>query len=109
MDKADSAAYWAERCIAMKPLCYSPVRVLVSIEGKKQNSEAQLKLIDDYIARYKAEPLAWEDKITIQMRKKKYDEALETCDEALENLKRNHKISSLKDRICDILYKKMEK
>lgn len=108
MEKADSAAYWAEKCIAMKPLCYSPVRVLVAVAGKKQNSEEQLKLIDDYIARYKAEPLAWEDKITIQMRLKKYDEALETCDKALEILKRNRKISSLRDQIVNAKNRKIE-
>ena len=108
MEKADSAAYWAEKCIAMKPLCYSPVRVLVAVAGKKQNSEEQLKLIDDYIARYKAEPLAWEDKITIQMRLKKYDEALETCDKALEILKRNRKISSLRDQIINAKNRKIE-
>lgn len=108
MEKADSAAYWAEKCIAMKPLCYSPVRVLVAVAGKKQNSEEQLKLIDDYIARYKAEPLAWEDKITIQMRLKKYDEALETCNKALEILKRNRKISSLRDQIVNAKNRKIE-
>lgn len=108
MEKADSATYWAEKCIAMKPLCYSPVRVLVAVAGKKQNSEEQLKLIDDYIARYKAEPLAWEDKITIQMRLKKYDEALETCDKALEILKRNRKISSLRDQIINAKNRKTE-
>ena len=108
MEKADSAAYWAEKCIAMKPLCYSPVRVLVAVAGKKQNSEEQQKLIDDYIARYKAEPLAWEDKITIQMRLKKYDEALETCDKALEILKRNRKISSLRDQIINAKNRKIE-
>ena len=108
MEKTDSAAYWAEKCIAMKPLCYSPVRVLVAVAGKKQNSEEQLKLIDDYIARYRAEPLAWEDKITIQMRLKKYDEALETCDKALEILKLNRKISSLRDQIINVKNRKIE-
>ena len=67
-----------------------------------------MKLIDDYIARYKAEPLAWEDKITIQMRLKKYDEALETCDKALEILKRNRKISSLRDQIINVKNRKIE-
>lgn len=107
--KPDSAAYWAERCIGMKPLCYDPVRVLVSIAGKEQKTDKQLKLIDDYIIRYKSEPLAWEDKIKIQMRLKKYDEALETCNEALKILKRDKKISSLKGQILNAKEQKSDK
>ena len=77
-NKSDSAAYWAKRCMDMKPLCYSPVRVLVNIAGKKGDSQKQLELIDSYLEKYQLEPLAWEDKIVILQRLKKDQEAIET-------------------------------
>lgn len=98
---SDSAAYWANKCIAMKPLCYSPVRILVSIAGKEDKREQQLALIDEYLKRYDKDALAWEDKISVLQREKRLHEALETADKALEILKNNKKIQSLKAEIIE--------
>ncbi len=98
--KSDSAAYWAQRCIEMKPLCYSPVRVLVSIAGGKNNdSEKQLELIESYLQKFKTEPLAWEDKVTILLRQNKQDEAIETITEARKYMPNNGKMRKLEEEI----------
>lgn len=97
--KSDSAAYWAQRCIEMKPLCYSPVRILVNIAGKKNDSEQQLKLINSYLERYKLDPLAWEDKVNILLRQEKRAEALETVSKARELMPNNSKMRKLQEKL----------
>ena len=97
--KSDSATYWAQRCIEMKPLCYSPVRILVNIAGKKNDSEQQLKLINSYLERYKLDPLAWEDKVNILLRQEKRAEALETVSKARELMPNNSKMRKLQEKL----------
>ena len=97
--KSDSAIYWAQRCIEMKPLCYSPVRILVNIAGKKNDSEQQLKLINSYLERYKLDPLAWEDKVNILLRQEKRAEALETVSKARELMPNNSKMRKLQEKL----------
>lgn len=98
-NKSDSATYWAQRCIEMKPLCYSPVRVLVSIAGKNNDSKTQLELIDSYLQKFKTEPLAWEDKIAILQRQNKQEEAIETITEARKYMPNNGKMRKLEEKI----------
>ncbi|MBO7229550.1 MAG: O-antigen ligase family protein [Bacteroidales bacterium] len=105
IEKADSAAYWAEKCIAMKPLCYSPVRILVSIAGKEGKRDKQLCLIDEYLKRYEKEPLAWEDKISVLRYEKRLQEAIETCNQAIELFSKNAKFRSLKEKIIEEIEK----
>ena len=105
IEKADSAAYWAEKCIAMKPLCYSPVRILVSIAGKEGKRDKQLCLIDEYLKRYEKEPLAWEDKISVLRYEKRLQEAIETCNQAIELFSKNAKFRSLKEKITEEIEK----
>ncbi|MDR1005556.1 MAG: O-antigen ligase family protein [Bacteroidales bacterium] len=50
---SDSAIYWANRCIEMKPLCYDPVRVLYYTYGRQKDYSAALKVVSDYILRCK--------------------------------------------------------
>ncbi len=95
----DSASLWARRCMEMKPLCYSPVRVLVSIAGQQLNKEEQMRLIDNYLTLYQKDPLAWEDKINLLLKEGRKDEALQTCDKALEFVRKNRKITALKEKI----------
>ena len=105
IEKADSAAYWAEKCIAMKPLCYSPVRILVSIAGKEGKRDKQLCLIDEYLKRYEKDPLAWEDKISVLRYEKRLQEAIETCNQAIELFSKNAKFRSLKEKIIEEIEK----
>lgn len=105
IEKADSAAYWAEKCIAMKPLCYSPVRILVSIAGKEGKRDKQLYLIDEYLKRYEKDPLAWEDKISVLRYEKRLQEAIETCNQAIETFSKNAKFRSLKEKIIEEIEK----
>lgn len=105
IEKADSAAYWAEKCIAMKPLCYSPVRILVSIAGKEGKRDKQLCLIDEYLMRYEKDPLAWEDKISVLRYEKRLQEAIETCNQAIELFSKNAKFRSLKEKITEEIEK----
>lgn len=105
IQKADSAAYWAEKCIAMKPLCYSPVRILVSIAGKEGKRDKQLCLIDEYLKRYEKDPLAWEDKISVLRYEKRLQEAIETCNQAIETFSKNAKFRSLKEKIIEEIEK----
>lgn len=105
IEKADSAAYWAEKCIAMKPLCYSPVRILVSIAGKEGKRDKQLCLIDEYLKRYEKDPLAWEDKISVLRYEKRLQEAIETCNQAIELFSKNAKFRSLKEKITEEIEK----
>lgn len=105
IQKADSAAYWAEKCIAMKPLCYSPVRILVSIAGKEGKRDKQLCLIDEYLKRYEKDPLAWEDKISVLRYEKRLQEAIETCNQAIELFSKNAKFRSLKEKITEEIEK----
>lgn len=105
IEKADSAAYWAEKCIAMKPLCYSPVRILVSIAGKEGKRDKQLCLIDEYLKRYEKDPLAWEDKISVLRYEKRLQEAIETCNQAIETFSKNAKFRSLKEKIIEEIEK----
>jgi O-antigen ligase len=98
-NKSDSAAYWAQRCIEMKPLCYSPVRVLVNIAGKKGDSQTQLDLINSYLEKYQLEPMAWEDKINVLLRLKKEQEAIETLKKAREYMPRNSKMRKLEEKL----------
>jgi hypothetical protein len=93
--KSDSAAYWAQRCIEMKPLCYSPVRVLVNIAGKRGESQTQLQLINSYLEKYQLEPMAWEDKVNILKRLNKLPEALETIKQARKYMPNNGKMRKL--------------
>ncbi len=95
MGITDSAVLWANRCIEMKPLCYSPVRVLVSIAGKNGEQEEKLRLIDEYLQRYDREPMAWEDKINLQLKSGDREGALQTCQEAMQIMKNNSKIKAL--------------
>lgn len=99
IDKSDSAAYWAGICMKMKPLCYSPVRVLVSIAGKEQKPQKQLELIDAYLAIYDKEPLAWEDKINILLGQNRKEEASEVLQQAAEILPKSKKIAALQKKI----------
>ncbi len=101
INKLDSATFWAEKCIAMKPLCYSPVRILVSIAGIEGKPQRQIELIDDYLGLYANEPLAWEDKIRVLIRLGRLDEAMQESDKALEILKKNKNITSLKKEILE--------
>lgn len=105
IEKADSAAYWAEKCIAMKPLCYSPVRILVSIAGKEGKRDKQICLIDEYLKRYEKDPLAWEDKISVLRYEKRLQEAIETCNQAIELFSKNAKFRSLKEKITEEIEK----
>lgn len=105
IQKADSAAYWAEKCIVMKPLCYSPVRILVSIAGKEGKRDKQLCLIDEYLKRYEKDPLAWEDKISVLRYEKRLQEAIETCNQAIETFSKNAKFRSLKEKIIEEIEK----
>lgn len=105
IEKADSATYWAEKCIAMKPLCYSPVRILVSIAGKEGKRDKQLCLIDEYLKRYEKDPLAWEDKISVLRYEKRLQEAIETCNQAIELFSKNAKFRSLKEKIIEEIEK----
>lgn len=105
IEKADSAAYWANKCIAMKPLCYSPVRILVSIAGKEGKRDKQLCLIDEYLKRYEKDPLAWEDKISVLRYEKRLQEAIETCNQAIETFSKNAKFRSLKEKIIEEIEK----
>lgn len=98
-NKSDSAAYWAQRCIDMKPLCYSPVRVLVNIAGKKGDSKTQLDLIDSYLEKYQLEPMAWEDKINVLLRLEKDQEAIETIKKAREYMPKNSKMRKLEEKL----------
>lgn len=98
-NKSDSAAYWAQRCIEMKPLCYSPVRVLVNIAGKKGDSKTQLDLIDSYLEKYQLEPMAWEDKINVLLRLEKDQEAIETIKKAREYMPKNSKMRKLEEKL----------
>ncbi len=98
-NKTDSATYWAQKCIEMKPLCYSPVRVLVNIAGKKNDSQTQLELINSYLEKYQLEPLAWEDKITILQRLKKNEEAIKTVKKAREYMPINSKMKKLEEKL----------
>jgi O-antigen ligase len=93
--KSDSAAYWAQRCIEMKPLCYSPVRILVNIAGKRGESQTQLQLINSYLEKYQLEPMAWEDKVNILKRLNKLPEALETIKQARKYMPNNGKMRKL--------------
>ena len=99
LDKRDSAVLWAKRCIRMKPLCYSPVRVLVSVSGKEGKADEQLRLINEYLDKYQLEPLAWEDKVTVLLRQGKRDEALTTVKKASEYMPHNGKIKALEEKI----------
>lgn len=105
IQKADSAAYWANKCIVMKPLCYSPVRILVSIAGKEGKRDKQLCLIDEYLKRYEKDPLAWEDKISVLRYEKRLQEAIETCNQAIETFSKNAKFRSLKEKIIEEIEK----
>ncbi len=100
-NKADSAVYWAEKCIKMKPLCYSPIRVLVNIEGKRGNWQEQLRLIDEYLERYQLETLAWEDKINLLLKKEMKAEAEQTIQKAKEFMPHSPKIRQLEKKVND--------
>lgn len=100
-NKVDSATYWANKCIAMKPLCYSPVRVLINIEGKKGNWQGQLKLIDEYLERYQLETLAWEDKVNVLLKRNQQAEALETVKKARKYMPHSPKMRKLEKKVLD--------
>jgi O-antigen ligase len=50
----DSALLWANRCIAMKPLCYDPVRIVVRTYEKQGDYNKAKEAINDYTTRCNA-------------------------------------------------------
>jgi O-antigen ligase len=98
-NKSDSAIYWAERCMEMKPLYYPPVRILVNIAGKKGDSQKQLQLIDSYLEKNQLEPMAWEDKVNVFIKLKKDSEAIETVKKAREYMPKNSKMRKLEEKL----------
>lgn len=59
LDMIDSSNYWADKCIAMKPLCYDPVSVKVGNCIKQNDKQGQIRLITDYLSKEKKEQRAW--------------------------------------------------
>ncbi|MGP1515866.1 MAG: O-antigen ligase family protein [Bacteroidales bacterium] len=74
----DSSNYWADKCIAMKPLCYDPVSVKIGNMKQKEDIASQIKLLKNYIAKEQKEERAWLTLLNIYISQGDYIRAEQT-------------------------------
>ena len=98
LNMTDSSNIWADRCIAMKPLCYDPVSVKIGNCKKAGDISGQIKLLEDYLQRQQNEPRAWICLIDIYLGQGDYNQAEKIYQQFLVN----------NDEIPEILAKKSE-
>ncbi|MFA6807095.1 MAG: hypothetical protein WCR29_06710, partial [Bacteroidales bacterium] len=92
----DSTEYWARECMAMKPLCYDPVRMLYRKYNKLKEYEIADTIISNFILKYKFTTNAWTDLATIKTSLNREDEAIKVLDSALYYLPWDSKINKMR-------------
>ncbi|MCK9164150.1 MAG: O-antigen ligase family protein [Bacteroidales bacterium] len=96
LNMLDSTEYWARECMAMKPLCYDPVRMLYRKYNKLKEYEIADTIISNFILKYKFTTNAWTDLATIKTSLNREDEAIKVLDSALYYLPWDSKINKMR-------------
>ncbi|MDR0790076.1 MAG: O-antigen ligase family protein [Bacteroidales bacterium] len=63
----DSAIFWANRCLEIKPLCYDPVKILQYTYIKQQDYTAAAKAINDYLLRCQKAKVAQDENASLEL------------------------------------------
>lgn len=100
LGKLDSSEYYANKCIAMKPLCYEPVKVLYYKAKKLKDLTPAEKAISAFLTRYKSEKSAWIDLAYLKISLGKLSEAKILLDSASYYFPDEEKIYSIYDTIA---------
>lgn len=95
----DSAEYWARKCMAMKPLSYEPVKILIKKYSNMKRYDIADSILKNYISKYKLSLNAWIDLATTKQKLNSSNEALITLDSALYYFPNNEKLLNLRDSI----------
>jgi O-antigen ligase len=99
LDMLDSSLYYANKCIAMKPLCYDPVIVKINIYSKIGDKHKEVEIINEYLKKEKKEPRAWVDMMQLYITLKQYNKALKVFEQAIKYNPHNSKILAKKAEI----------
>lgn len=92
LDMMDSAFFWADSCIKVKPLCYDPVIIKASYFSRLGDKETEIRIIKNYLKKTTKEPRAWSDLINIYIKEGDYQQAMKTYEQAMVDNYKNSKI-----------------
>ncbi|MFA7082054.1 MAG: O-antigen ligase family protein [Bacteroidales bacterium] len=96
LNMLDSTEYWARECMAMKPLCYHPVKMLYRKYTVLKEYEIADTILSNYILKYKFSASAWTDLVRTKVNLKQREEAISILDSALYYLPEDNKIRQMR-------------
>lgn len=99
----DSAIFWANECIRMKPLCYDPVMIKASAYAAKGDTTKQEKTLIDFAARNPNNIRGQIGLIQMYLDRENYAKAIQTYQQALVNNPDNSDILKKKPQIDALL------
>jgi len=102
LNKLDSCALWANKCIVMKPLCYEPVRLFYYMHYQQGDYKGAVKVVENFLLRYKSEEKAWVDLLNAKQRYASSEEISITCDSALYYFPDNTSFIAMKQKSNEI-------
>ncbi len=98
----DSALFFADSCLRMKPRSFATLRVKLNIYRKDDEQEKVMQVLDDYIEKHPLNYKPWVERINILVDQQKYTEAKQTIEAAKEFLPQEKAIKR-KEHIVDSL------
>lgn len=102
MDKKDSALFFADSCLRMKPKFYNATVIKINIYNKEGNNAKSKEIIEDFLKVDSLNYRPWCDLMNIYIAEKNYEKAFDIWTKAHATVPRSKKIFNKKEEI--ILY-----
>lgn len=98
----DSALFFADSCLRMKPRNFATVRIKLNLYRRDKQEDKAMQVLDDYIKEHPLNYLPWVEKINTFIRQEDYSQAQKTIEQAKEYLPKEKAILK-KEHIVDSL------
>ena len=98
----DSALFFADSCLRMKPRSFAAVRIKLNLYRRDKEEVKAMQVLDEYIKEHPLNYLPWVEKINTFINQEDYLQAQKTIDQAKEYLPKERAILK-KEHIVDSL------
>ena len=100
INKPDSAVYFADKCLAMKPKLYNAAVVKLNIAKKAHERDLAKKILTDFIANNDSlNYRPWCDLMNLYIEEENYSYAMEIWEKAHATVPKSKKIFDMKEKI----------
>ncbi|MBQ9254261.1 MAG: O-antigen ligase family protein [Bacteroidales bacterium] len=105
MGKKDSALFFADSCLRMKPKFYNAAVIKINIYNKEGNNAKSKEIIEDFLKVDSLNYRPWCDLMNIYIAEKNYEKAFDIWTKAHATVPRSKKIFNKKEKIIPYLTK----